>query len=694
LAKLIREKKRANGVPNSYYISENTIKTRLKKRRLDPPHPGVSSPLEAAEEALVQICIMMGNVRQPLTPTEGLLVMNGLIKNQELQQKLIEFKLQRGLGGDLEHLGKVGRSYWTGFMKRHGDRLVTKRGEKFAANRADWSKHFYIKQMYDVIYDEFVAANVARALETPVFMDRLGNIVEEDQKFGESIDIEITHPDYILFGDETGCNTSQKKDGHEAGTKYVVARGQTPRMQASTTDHRFTLLPITSASGEPVICVVIFQGKSKEIPADWVSGIDTRVEPVRGEDGEIRTDGINYGPGKYFPNGPTCTYRGKTIPCATYITESGGISGEILVSILRTLDDLDVFPRVPGGPVPVLIIDGHDSRLDPMFLTYINGEGHVWKVCLGVPYATSYWQVGDSREQNGTFKVCWYREKRTFISWKSDRALPLRIQPHDIMPLLNRYFTHSFGRPQTTKNATSDRGWCPANRKLLSHPDLLPDDVPTNEQEQQPSSSSSEPTDPDFNPEDGQHTTVLDRMLQRRARNGGTEARHGRLQEGNNAVASLEEAKRLTSSIMIGNGIHSLNNPGVQTKVNKQKATKLAAELEDLRKKRVELLSKIKKVKENREAKGRGELNEFANWDARQCRDYLQYKRRKDTDPAMPKNVGPLRKRCQEVSGRVSPMASPHPSDDETSVVEENEESLVQNNVVVQSDFGEFSGEI
>jgi hypothetical protein len=89
--------------------------------------------------------------------------------------------------------------------------------------------------------------------------------------------------------------------------------------------------------------------------------------------------------------------------------------------------------------------------------------------------------------------------------------------------------------------------------------------------------------DPDFNLEEGEICTVLDRMLQKRARNGGTAARHGRLQEGNNAVASLEEAKRLTSGIMIGNGIHCLNNPGVQSKVNTQKAVKLAAQLEDLR---------------------------------------------------------------------------------------------------------------
>jgi hypothetical protein len=39
------------------------------------------------------------------------------------------------------------------------------------------------------------------------------------------------------------------------------------------------------------------------------------------------------------------------------------------------LDELDVFWRVPGGTVPVLIIDGHESWLAPQFLRYINGEG-------------------------------------------------------------------------------------------------------------------------------------------------------------------------------------------------------------------------------------------------------------------------------------------------------------------------------
>jgi hypothetical protein len=60
-----------------------------------------------------------------------------------------------------------------------------------------------------------------------------------------------------------------------------------------------------------------------------------------------------------------------------------------------------------------------------------------------------------------------------------------------------------------------------------------------------------------------------------------------------------------------------------------------------------------------------------------------QNQNKSDADGAMPKNVGPLRVRCKEVMGRVSPTAYPHPSDDEASVGEEND--------CVESDMRELS---
>ena len=184
----------------------------------------------------------------------------------------------------------------------------------------------------------------------------------------------------------------------------IVERGDVPQTMCCTNDHKFTILPFTSASGEAVCCVIIFKGASKEVPQLWKTGVDVTVTPLRNEHGEIDLEN-NLGEGNYYPEGPACNYRGKHVKCLTFCSESGGITGEILVSILEYFDGIDLFPRALGGPIPMLIVDGHQSRLDPSFINYINDKQHEWRVYFGVPYATVLWQVGDASEQNGKFKI-------------------------------------------------------------------------------------------------------------------------------------------------------------------------------------------------------------------------------------------------------------------------------------------------
>jgi hypothetical protein len=45
---------------------------------------------------------------------------------------------------------------------------------------------------------------------------------------------------------------------------------------------------------------------------------------------------------------------------------------------------------------PFVLLDGHQSRFDEVFLRYINDPAHKWVVAIGVPYGTHIWQVGDS----------------------------------------------------------------------------------------------------------------------------------------------------------------------------------------------------------------------------------------------------------------------------------------------------------
>jgi hypothetical protein len=380
LDRLINEKKHEFSVEDQ--ISKKTIHNRIKNGIISTSHPGVKSPLQAAEQALVEICIQMGKIRQPLNVTEAIALMNNLVDRTSIQQNIIAFQRSRKLGKDEVKNGKVTRGWWRGFLRRHGHKIVTKRGEKFATNRHDWTTLSNIQQMYEVIYDEFVDANVAIATP-PYFTDAEGKIVDESDRYGHAQTIKITKPDWILMADESGFSTSQKKDGHVGGQRLVVENGTVPQTMACTTDHKFTLLPFTSASGQAVCCVVIFQGKQGAVPASWRTGIDYEVSPVLTGDGKEIDWQLNLGEGKYYPGGPKCMYNGKVVDCLTYASESGGITGDILIEILKYFDESDVFPRIPGGAIPVLIVDGHQSRLDPKFVEYIIMKAIVGRFALG-----------------------------------------------------------------------------------------------------------------------------------------------------------------------------------------------------------------------------------------------------------------------------------------------------------------------
>ncbi len=97
--------------------------------------------------------------------------MNDMIENTNTKQKSIEFQQSRRLGIYGFDKDQVTSGWWRGFLQRHEDKLVTKRGEKFALNRSDWTTLPNIRQMYEVIYNEMVDANVAVSLENPIFTD-------------------------------------------------------------------------------------------------------------------------------------------------------------------------------------------------------------------------------------------------------------------------------------------------------------------------------------------------------------------------------------------------------------------------------------------------------------------------------------------------------------------------------------------
>jgi hypothetical protein len=85
---------------------------------------------------------------------------------------------------------------------------------------------------------------------------------------------------------------------------------------------------------------------------------------------------------------------------------------ELLKDMLERMDSLDLFPLMEGGSLPFLLLDGHGSCFQLPFMWYVGDKEHQWKVCIGVPNGTTHWQVGDSDEQNGSWKMATTRDKR------------------------------------------------------------------------------------------------------------------------------------------------------------------------------------------------------------------------------------------------------------------------------------------
>jgi len=195
--------------------------------------------------------------------------------------------------------------------------------------------------MYEEVYAEMVAGGIAAKLDTPIWLDKTGQIVEsEEEAFGMKTQYILTHPQKLLIVDEVRSNTSQAKDGNCGGEKYLVPNELRPQIKAACKDTHFTMLGFTAASSEPVMCAVIFA--TKELDPTWVLGLDPFSPWVSSDDNDNQIK-QNMGKGKIHPLGPECEFMGKTIPTFCCCSESGSIMAELLTQMLMTIDKHDVF---------------------------------------------------------------------------------------------------------------------------------------------------------------------------------------------------------------------------------------------------------------------------------------------------------------------------------------------------------------
>ena len=104
-------------------------------------------------------------------------------------------------------------------------------------------------------------------------------------------------------------------------------------------------------------------------------------------------------------------------------------------------------------------------------MNYIFDDAHKWFVCIGVPYATHYWQVADSSKLNGTYKIYLTKGKELYFLAKPPGHKGWSMT--DIIPLVNYAYPLSFGMIQRGRKAIQDRGWGPLNYVLLQNADIL-----------------------------------------------------------------------------------------------------------------------------------------------------------------------------------------------------------------------------
>ena len=324
----------------------------------------------------------------------------------------------------------LGLNYWKGFKKRWEHTLTFKRGQKFALDRSAALTFSNMNKMYNEVYEAMLECKVASKRMHPVYETADGTPATEwKDVFGIPCTHKIDHPEMCLVVDEVGSDLSQKGDGHIGGSKYACERGTVPQNKVQHTDKHFTLLGFTALTGDPVLCLIIIAGVQESLSVE--SGIDPFV---------------------------TQTY--------------GDVTSQILADALEHIDRSNVFQR-KDGKFPFLLLDGHQSRFELPFLEYITNKRHEWQVCIGVPYGTSLWQVADSKEQNGSYKISLARAKKTFLEKKLSMFIdPPSLVATDIIPLVNKAWSDSFSRIEKNKKAIAERGWGPCNRNLLLYKEI------------------------------------------------------------------------------------------------------------------------------------------------------------------------------------------------------------------------------
>jgi hypothetical protein len=546
LKAIVLEEEEKFGLPQNY-ISLHTIRSRVSRGNLEAINLQQMSPISAVEPIICEFCIRLAKMGKPLTKTTVIELANDIVADTEYASKIADFKKLRKLNDS----SQLGSAWYRGFISRYEHVLTRNKTTIKDIKRRTWVRRENFENMYENIYNEMVEAGIAEELEEEISYEK-----------GLPSKFRLTHPDYLLFVDETGCNTNQLNDGKVGGEVFIMPKcsGDAAAPAGATTDIHFTVLPFISGTGEPVLCAIIFKSELdvKDIPLSWKFGIDLTVKSNEADN-----------MGKIGKGGPTCIYKGKEIPCFYGTSPKASITSRLLADMLKFLDTIGIYDRTVAKPF--LLLDGHHSRMMLPFLKYVCDPNHKWHCCFGVPYATHIWQVADASALNGSFKIELAKAKRKYVE---ERDVP-KFEPTDIVPLVNAAFPKSFGNNQHAVKAIAERGWNPLNYNsltLLPTPEivnLVDCDVQTNQT-----------TLPSLNFSKGSGSYYLDKLIEEEKKDEGRKKRFEAIKsEQKTKMQKIEHLKTLTkvSSASLAAHNHYTLDENVMELVLQKEAAEQAA---------------------------------------------------------------------------------------------------------------------
>ena len=466
---LVEQAKERFGIKDDKFdVPKQTIESRIQSERLEVWHPGNASPVGITEVVVKMYIITAANVNAALSVSSIIALANNLLEGTPQEKVLRDWKKSHVYYNEDAPL--LGRKWFAQFMKRNPD-LESQYGKKFARNRDAHTHDTAFTKMGKQIEAQLIDSGNAERFDVPIHMDKVGNAVDNEKDgFGRPVTIAYTDPSNVFVIDETGDNTTGKNDGNNAGEKKVGPKGQIPKETVGIKDSHFTVLPVHDLTGKFRLVAVIFA--SEKLNPSWALGVDIFAE-IDEED-----FANNFGPGKRFPGLDILDDEGNEVPVVFAATPNASMTSAVLMQIFKKMDEKGISTRVYDSDgklvkYPVLILDGHVSRMGEAFLVYINGVGTKWGCVLGAPYGTHIWQVHDDSRLNGIFKCMLALAKSEFFMKKRRYGLDPEILPQEIVVVLKTALEKSFSVRKYAVSGVAHRGWFPFNRNYLDHPDIL-----------------------------------------------------------------------------------------------------------------------------------------------------------------------------------------------------------------------------